>query len=179
MEKEKVYRRKNGKKPRKPGSGRKPGSKNKPKIIETINEASNETSNEINENDFIKIDEYKNENEVKENEVNNEAANNEAANNEAANNEAANNEAANNEAANINVNNDLVKIKLDKKNLILAEIFIDSILQKILNTIGFSIELEPMSETDLEIWEQLAPDYEIKKSWGNFFKFYLIAKAKN
>ena len=164
MEKEKVYRRKNGKKPRKPGSGRKPGSKNKPKIIETINEASNETSNEINENDFIKIDEYKNENEVKENEVNNEAANNEA---------------ANNEAANINVNNDLVKIKLDKKNLILAEIFIDSILQKILNTIGFSIELEPMSETDLEIWEQLAPDYEIKKSWGNFFKFYLIAKAKN
>lgn len=175
MEKEKVYRRKNGKKPRKPGSGRKPGSKNKPKIMETINEA----SNEINENDFIKIDEYKNENEVNENEINNEAANNEAANNEAANNEAANNEASNNEAANINVNNDLVKIKLDKKNLILAEIFIDSILQKILNTIGFSIELEPMSETDLEIWEQLAPDYEIKKSWGNFFKFYLIAKAKN
>ena len=164
MEKEKVYRRKNGKKPRKPGSGRKPGSKNKPKIIETINEASNETSNEINENDFIKIDEYKNENEVIENEVNNEAANNEA---------------ANNEAANINANNDLVKIKLDKKNLILAEIFIDSILQKILNTIGFSIELEPMSETDLEIWEQLAPDYEFKKSWGNFFKFYLTAKAKN
>ena len=173
--KDKVYRRKNGKKPRKPGSGRKPGSKNKPKIIETINEA----SSEINENEFINIDEYKNENEVIENEVNNEAANNEAANNEAANNEAANNEAANNEAANINVNNDLVKIKLDKKNLILAEIFIDSILQKILNTIGFSIELEPMSETDLEIWEQLAPDYEIKKSWGNFFKFYLIAKAKN
>lgn len=75
--------------------------------------------------------------------------------------------------------NELVEIAIDAENLALAEVFIDSIAQKLLNTIGFKINLNPMSDNDLEIWAKLAPPLRLARSWENFFKFYLIAKAKN
>lgn len=142
------------KKERKKGSGRPKGSKNKSK---------NETTETLNNNDsngFKPIDDYKNENEKNESETNI-------------------SDSLDSVLTDSPENSNLVKIKLDKKNLVLAEIFIDSILQKILNAIGFNIEFEPMSDNDLEIWEKLAPEVELEKGWKNFFKFYLIAKAKN
>jgi hypothetical protein len=74
---------------------------------------------------------------------------------------------------------ELVEIKLDKKNLMMFDIFLDSIAQKILNTVGFKIELQPMEDNDLEIWEKLAPPLKLTRSWENFFKFYVVAKVKN
>lgn len=143
------------KKPRKPGSGRPKGAKNKVK-----NEVNQDASSQPGNNDFKPIDDYKKEN------LKTEIA-----------------DATQAPLENIlnasPENSNLVKIKLDAKNLVMAEIFIDSILQKILNAIGFKIELEPMSENDLKIWAELAPEMKLEKSWPNFFKFYLLAKAKN
>jgi len=113
---------------------------------------------------FIDIDGYIKENEVNENTIPPEAQQNVIDN------------------ENINVNEkdkDLVTIEINAKNLMLAEAFIDGIVQKILNLIGFKMELNPMSENDLEIWAKLCPPIELKRSWENFIKFYLIAKAKN
>lgn len=142
------------KKERKKGSGRPKGSKNKSKNETT------ETVDNNNSGGFKPIDDYKKENEKNEIETNV-------------------NDSLDSVLTDSPENPNLVKIKLDKKNLVLAEIFIDSILQKILNAIGFNIEFEPMSDNDLEIWEKLAPEVELEKGWKNFFKFYLIAKAKN
>ena len=113
---------------------------------------------------FIDIDNYIKENEVNENTIPPEAQQN----------------IIDDERINVNEkDNELVTIEINAKNLMLAEAFIDGIVQKILNLIGFKMELNPMSENDLEIWAKLCPPIELKRSWENFIKFYLIAKAKN
>lgn len=113
---------------------------------------------------FIDIDNYIKENEVNENIIHSEPEKNIL------------------ETEKINVSekdNELITIEINAKNLMLAEAFIDGIVQKIINLIGFKMELNPMSQNDLEIWAKLCPPIELKRSWENFIKFYLIAKAKN
>lgn len=72
-----------------------------------------------------------------------------------------------------------VLIEVAAENLELADAFFTGIADKILKRIGFSMELEPMTDNDLEIWAKLAPPLELERSWKNFFIFFLIAKMKN
>lgn len=68
----------------------------------------------------------------------------------------------------------LIEITPDKLELV--ESVLDAITLKIINTFGFSMEIEPMSEKELKVMAQLTPPIELERSWKNAILYYLLIK---
>lgn len=71
-----------------------------------------------------------------------------------------------------------VLIDITAENLDILDSVLSSICEKLFKVIGFEVELQPMSEKDLELWAKITPPISLTQSWRNSLMFFLFTKLK-